>query len=255
MNPPIVVAYGMGVDSTAMLIGMCHREIKPDLILFADTGSEKPETYAYLPVIQQWLAKVGFPPVTVVKYRPKPAKYTTLEENCLINKTLPSLAFGRKACSLKWKRQPQDRYCNNWQPAKDCWDSGLKVIKAIGYDTSPRDSRRAHHIGDDAKYTYVYYLREWGWDREECKRVITAEGLPLPMKSACWFCPASQPEEIEWLIAHHPDLAQRIVTMENNATNNLKVIEGLLRKSTKKRPGSMAMFISGKLHLRVVEAA
>ena len=40
---PIVVAYGMGVDSTAMLIGMYLRGLRPDLILFADTGGEKPE--------------------------------------------------------------------------------------------------------------------------------------------------------------------------------------------------------------------
>ena len=35
---PLVVAYGLGVDSTAMLIEFASRGIKPDLILFADTG-------------------------------------------------------------------------------------------------------------------------------------------------------------------------------------------------------------------------
>ncbi|MBW4025517.1 MAG: hypothetical protein HIU92_20750 [Proteobacteria bacterium] len=52
---PIIVAYGMGVDSTAMLIGLRDRKVRIGLILFADTGSEKPETMAYLPVIQAWL--------------------------------------------------------------------------------------------------------------------------------------------------------------------------------------------------------
>ena len=42
---PLVVAYGLGVDSTAMLVEFAHRGIRPDLILFADTGGEKPETY------------------------------------------------------------------------------------------------------------------------------------------------------------------------------------------------------------------
>jgi hypothetical protein len=36
---PIIVAYGMGVDSTAMLIGLRDRGISIALILFADTGS------------------------------------------------------------------------------------------------------------------------------------------------------------------------------------------------------------------------
>ena len=45
---PLVIADGLGVNSTALLIGLSRAEVRPDLILFADTGSEKPETYAYL---------------------------------------------------------------------------------------------------------------------------------------------------------------------------------------------------------------
>jgi hypothetical protein len=65
---PLVVAYGLGVDSTALLVEFAQRGIRPDLILFADTGGEKPETYAYLPVIQDYLAGVGSPPVVTVRY-------------------------------------------------------------------------------------------------------------------------------------------------------------------------------------------
>lgn len=64
---PLVVAYGVGVDSTAMLIGMHARGIRPDLIIFANTGDEKPATYAYIPIMKQWLESVGFPLITVVK--------------------------------------------------------------------------------------------------------------------------------------------------------------------------------------------
>lgn len=48
---PVVVAYGAGLDSTAMLVGLRDRRVVPDLILFADTGSEKPDTLAFLDVI------------------------------------------------------------------------------------------------------------------------------------------------------------------------------------------------------------
>jgi 3'-phosphoadenosine 5'-phosphosulfate sulfotransferase (PAPS reductase)/FAD synthetase len=50
-DSPLIVAYGLGVDRTAMLIEFARRSIRPDLILFADTGGEKPETYAYLPIM------------------------------------------------------------------------------------------------------------------------------------------------------------------------------------------------------------
>src|SRR4051794_28896554 len=94
---PLVVAYGLGVDSTAMLIEFASRGIRPDLILFADTGGEKPETYEYLPVMQRYLAGVGFPAVVTVRYEPTRAAYDTLEGQCLHTGTLPSLAYGGKS--------------------------------------------------------------------------------------------------------------------------------------------------------------
>jgi hypothetical protein len=107
---PLVVAYGLGVNSTAMLVEFAKRGIVPDLILFADTGGEKPETYRYMPVISSYLKEVKFPPVVTVRYEPKTAPYRTLEGQCLHTGTLPSLAYGGKSCSLKWKRACADRY-------------------------------------------------------------------------------------------------------------------------------------------------
>src|SRR5580658_8449630 len=106
---PLVVAYGLGVNSTAMLVEFAIRGIRPDLILFADTGGEKPETYQYLKVIGPFLRHVGFPPVIVVRYQPKWAVYDTLEAQCLHTGTLPSLAYGGKSCSIKYKKSPQDK--------------------------------------------------------------------------------------------------------------------------------------------------
>jgi len=57
MKAPLIVNYGAGVDSTAMLIGLHDRGEVPDLIMFADTGSEKPETIAYLDVMDAKLAE------------------------------------------------------------------------------------------------------------------------------------------------------------------------------------------------------
>jgi 3'-phosphoadenosine 5'-phosphosulfate sulfotransferase (PAPS reductase)/FAD synthetase len=43
-----IVGYGGGTNSTAMLIGLYHKGIPVDLILFSDTGGEQPHTYEYL---------------------------------------------------------------------------------------------------------------------------------------------------------------------------------------------------------------
>lgn len=225
---PLVVAYGLGVDSTAMLVEFAWRKIRPDLILFADTGGEKPETYEYLSVIRPFLAGVGFPDVIVVRYRPRRAAYHTLEGQCLHTGTLPSLAYGGKSCSVKYKKTPQDKYVANWGPARRCWARGGKVLKAIGFDAGPADSRRHRYVEDD-QYRYWYPLAEWGHDRERCKEVIATAGLPIPMKSACYFCPASKKQEIIWLREHHPDLLERALRIEDNAQAKLTSVKGLGR--------------------------
>src|SRR4051812_39904726 len=139
---PLVVAFGLGVDSTAMLIEFAHRGIHPDLILFADTGGEKPETYQYLAIIRPFLARVGFPDVTVVRYQPKRAVYHTLEGQCLHPGTLPSLAYGGKSCSLKYKRTPQDRYILSVYPPGELLRRGRRVVRAIGFDAG--EGRRTY---------------------------------------------------------------------------------------------------------------
>ena len=245
---PLVVAYGQGVDSTAMLVGMWRRGIRPDLILFADTGGEKKETYAYRSMMNGFLKRHRFPTIQVVKYRVKNFKnyppYYTLEENCLTNGTLPSLAFGFKSCSIKWKQAPQDKYVEKWQPAVDCWAEGKRVVKCIGFDDSPKDQKRTFQPGpeDSPHYEYRYPLQEWGWTRERCKEEIAAVGLPVPLKSSCFFCPAMKPDEIRALPA---EKLRRIVVMEARAKPRLRTVEGLWRRTRKRdnRPGMMMEFI------------
>jgi hypothetical protein len=225
---PLVVAYGLGVNSTALLVELARRRVRPELILFADTGGEKPETYAYLDVIRPWLARQGLPDVTVVRYRPTRAAYHTLEQQCLHTGTLPSLAYGGRSCSVKYKIRPQDRYVAAWPPARRCWAAGGKVVRAIGFDAGPADSRR-HRFAEDGRHVYWYPLFEWGYDRPRCEEVIAAAGLPVPMRSACWYCPASRKQEIVWLQQHHPDLLERALRIERNAEAGLTTVKGLGR--------------------------
>ncbi len=225
---PLVVAYGLGVDSTAMLVEFVRRGIRPDLILFADTGGEKPETYQYLGVIRPFLAQAAFPDVIVVRYRPTRAVYHTLEQQCLHTGTLPSLAYGGRSCSVKYKKTPQEKYVRGWGPARRCWSCGRKVLKAIGFDAGPADSRR-HRFPEDEQYRYWYPLQEWGYDRERCQQIIVRAGLPSPLKSACFFCPAAKKPEIVWLQETHPDLLERAMHIERNAQAKLTSVKGLGR--------------------------
>ncbi|GLT01037.1 hypothetical protein GCM10007897_24280 [Sphingobium jiangsuense] len=259
---PVIVAWGAGVDSTAMIIELAERGERIDMVLRARMP-ERPETLAFIPTFEHWMDERGIPHETV-GYTPKRFKhwppYSDLLENCLTNGTLPSIAFGRGVCSLKWKVAPQDAWTKAWPPAQHAWARGQKVIRLIGYDCSPRDSQRyAHregHVSD--LFEYRYPLREWGRTREDCERRIAAAGLPPVVASSCWFCTGMTCDEVRTLPAEHLRL---IVLMEARAKPRLRTCEGLWRSSTKglrgreARPGSMTQFIrdQGLLPAREVD--
>jgi len=217
-NWPVVVSFGGGTNSAAMLIEMTRRGVRPDLIMFADTGGELPETYQFVKDFSDWLVERGMPEVITVRSTGK-----TLEQDCLDRNTLPSVAFGFKTCSQRWKIQPQDKFLNNWEPAQDAWAAGGKVVKLIGYDAG--ETRRIKEY-DDKKYQVAYPLVSWGWGRRECVSAVASEGFK-PSKSACFFCPNAKRHEVLAVAKSHPELADRIKAMEANA--ELAQIKGLGR--------------------------
>jgi hypothetical protein len=234
-----------------MIIELVARGEAPDAVLMADTGSERPETLDYVPLFRAWLDSHRVEN-HLVRYEPKRFKhwppYRSLLENLLTNGTLPSISFNRHSCSQKWKIAPQDRWAEQWPPALAAWSRGERVVKLIGYDCSPADNRRyAHREGhDDPRFVFRYPLREWGWTREDCIGRIRAEGLPVPVKSSCFFCAAMKPHEVRSL---PPAYLKLIILIEARAAPRLRTVEGLWRREVAGRngaqakPGSMTRYI------------
>lgn len=211
-----IVSYGGGTNSTALLVGMVERGIKPDAILFADTGGEKPETYSYVDYFSKWLVSKDFPAIKTVKYHTKDSELVTLEQYLLSRKVLPPIAYGFKSCSDKFKIRPQRKYLKANFP--DC-----RFNQFMGIDAGePKRMRES----DDPKFTNVYKLIEWGWNRETCIKEILRAGLCLPGKSSCFYCPNMKPREV---LALSEDLKARAVNMERIAMPNLMEIAGLGR--------------------------
>lgn len=211
----LAVAFGGGTNSTAMLCGFRERGIKPDLILFADTGGELPETYEHVMEMDvQCRIWWGIGIETVRKtYQ---GEFEGLEKNCTRKRMLPSLAYGRKTCSQKYKVEPQTRRMIQFMD-----DAGKsECIKAIGYDAGESHRRidkdyMIHAKGRTERFWYP--LVEWGWRRKECVEAIARHGLTQPGKSACFFCPAMKRGEILRLKRTRPDLFARALHMESNA--------------------------------------
>lgn len=227
---PLVVPYGAGTNSTALLVGLIEKGIKPDLVIFADTGNEKPNTYEHIKAVHTWLVGQGYPGIAVVRHANRQGEELTLEQDVMRLQTLPAYAFGFKTCSQKFKIQPQNKFLNSWDVATAAWDEGKTVARTIGYDAG--EWRRVKHAnsvsGKDAhKFTNYFPLAAWGWSREDCQAAILRAGLELPGKSACFFCPAMKKHEILQLREDYPDLFDRAIDMEQRALAGPKV------KSTK----------------------
>jgi hypothetical protein len=213
-NLPLIVAYGGGINSTAMLCGLRERGVKPDLIIFADTGAELPNTYKHIQIMSN-ISKDWWGVQIETVYAKYKGQYETLENACLRKKTLPSLAYGRKACSLKHKVVPQDRRTKEWMRA-----NGVnRIVKAIGYDADEKRRSANRYEGNLTKKLtnlFWYPLIEWGWGRDLCVDAIKRHNIPLPGKSSCFFCPSMKFREILELKTKNPDYYERAIKLEEN---------------------------------------
>lgn len=211
----VLLSFGGGVNSTALLVGLEEREERPDAILFADTGGEKPGTYQHIERMQEWLASKKFPPITVVKQK------LTLEADCLERETLPGKAFGFGSCSDRFKIQPQKKWLRDNDIKNPMWLVGI-------HSGEKHRAERTLNQRTDVRFPLI----EWEWDQEDCIEAIRCAGLPIPIKSACFFCPSMRKAEVLALAKSDPELFQRAVEMERAAkeAGTLQTVKGLGRR-------------------------
>lgn len=242
-DPPVVIAFGGGLDGTAMLFEMRDRGLRPDRIQFADCGNrdageseyaEKPETYEHVDRMSALTEKWWGLPIVWVR---NDGMYKTLERNCLEKAMLPSAVYGFSSCSEKYKHRPMAKDLKAWQPAIDAWAAGLKITKLIGYNAS--ESHRSFDTTENKDYVYRYPLIEWQITRGMVREICLRELGFLPLKSACFFCPSSKPHEVAWLKREHPRLFARAIAMEKTAAPNLNNIDGLGRHWSWESAGRM----------------
>lgn len=191
-----VVSYGGGVNSVAMLLLMIDQGIEFQHVIFSDTKGEKPGTYDYNAMFSDYLKEKGHPGITRI------SRSGSLYDDCMKQKRLPGIAYGFKSCSENWKRKPFVQYCikNDLFP----------VINYKGIDAGEPSRQRSDR---ELRERIIYPLVEADMDREDCKAYILKHGLPLPPKSACFFCPASSPADVRSL---SPELQKAAIKMERN---------------------------------------
>ena len=205
---PWGINVGGGLNSTALIVECRRRGLRPDWMLFADTGSERPETIAHVAFLREWCA--GWADLETVRWIRQDGTFEALHDNCLRTNSFPSKAYGFAGCTSKWKIQSMER----WRKDRG-FDRGAF---AVGYDAGEiRRLTKACQRGDQPNMTAWYPLAAWGIDRDGCKRIVEAEGIAVA-KSSCFMCPNMRREEWRELSAAHPNLYAIAEDIKERAT-------------------------------------
>lgn len=193
-----MISYGGGVQSTALVVLAATGVIDYPLAVFANVGddSESPRTLAYLrEVATPWAAERGVTIEEIRRTRRDGTPFRTLleyhyEQAERTGATpLPVKLVGEgdggianRTCTREWKA----RVAARWLRAHGATPEDPAHL-AIGFSTD--ELGRATNGRDQPHERRTFPLLDLGLDRAACARVIRDAGLPVPPKSACWYCP------------------------------------------------------------------
>lgn len=214
---PVVLSYGMGADSTAVLLRWLEDPTSRDfdlddlVVITAMTGDEFAETAVFVEAhVLPRLAAKGVRYVQVARRGPRQADGVVvlddsrspsnlhlrgawkLSDELRAAGTVPQVAAGRRLCSVKFKGWPLDTWLASHL-------NGRAFRHVIGFeaDETVRAIRDTSY-SDEAR-TSEYPLIEWGWDRQACQDYIKAvTGLDRDWpKSCCSYCPFARDNHLD----------------------------------------------------------
>ena len=197
-----IMNYGGGVNSTAMFFFIVENKMPLDEVVFADTGSEMPQTYETVKQMQKAAKQHGIL-FTVIK-----SNYGNIYDYYFKHNTVPSRQ--RRDCTFKFKIQPIRNYLRGKYGKKEHFNHYI----GISYE-------EFHRMRDsDVKYaTNKYPLVDAKIDRQECISINQAHGFENVVKSGCWFCPFTRKQGWIDLMKNNPELYEKAVALEDNCPN------------------------------------
>lgn len=212
------ISFGGGVQSTAMVLMALAGEIeKPDLVVFADTGTEMPETYETVSRIGKLCNDQNLEFVVVKNYSEK-VKGMSLIDWYSSKKMVPMV--GIKWCTSKFKIEPIRRYVKT---RVDKTKPKPWMCAWIGITSD--ESKRARHLSDVKFQIVKYPLLEIS--RQECINYIEKNYPNLKVsKSGCYCCPYANKKHWLNLKKNHNSLFQKSLQLEKNAHSDYGLYGG-----------------------------
>lgn len=217
-------SYGGGVQSTAALVLAAQGEIDFRTFLFANVGedSEHPDTLGYVRQVAMPYAEAhGLELLELHRVPTKGWAAGTVEtlygqltregsRSLPIPVRMGNGAPGTRSCTANFKikvigKELKRRGASTDDPA----------IVGIGISVDEIE-RASPGVDPTAPYQdRTYPLLDLGLRRSDCRRIITEAGLPMPRKSACWFCPFHDGETWQRMKRQEPDLFEKACALED----------------------------------------
>lgn len=210
-------SFGGGVQSTAALVLAAQGRIDYQTFVFANVGedSENPGTITYIEKHAQPYAEAhGLTLIELDRIKRDGSTETLLgrltkegSRSLPIPVRMSNGAPGNRSCTADFKI----RVVGKWLKAHG---ATAQNPATVGIGISLDEIHRAN-TGRQEPYERIDYpLLNLGLRRTDCRRIITAAGLPVPPKSSCWFCPFHRPETWHEMRRNEPELFEKACDLE-----------------------------------------
>lgn len=211
-------SYGGGVQSTAALVLAARGEIDFPHFVMANVGddSEHPSTLAYVRAVAMPYAEAHGIQLHLLDRTKRDGTVETLWGRLMRDgsRSLPipvrmsNGAPGNRLCTADFKIRVTGKWAK--QHGATATDPAI-----VGIGISVDEIHRANNRRTEPHEEILYPLLDLRLRRDDCMRIIADEGLPVPGKSSCFFCPFHR--ETTWLemARSEPDLFEKSCALED----------------------------------------
>lgn len=192
-----ILSYGGGVNSVALLFYLLEHNKPLDEVVFADTGGEIPETYQHIEIIKKILDDNN---ITFTKVK---VKSDLLYERCEKREVIPSQIW--RWCTRDLKIRPIHAHYRNLK---------CDIFQYLGISYEERDRKK------DSNKEYIknlFPLIDEKITRDNCIDIISKNGVKLPSRSGCFFCPFNTISRWVEIYKNHKHLYEKAMSLEENS--------------------------------------
>ena len=201
-------SFGGGVQSWALVAAAKNKMIEwPDVIVFADTLAEHPQTYQFIAKHRHIMGEL-FKVVAPGDYKTG-VQIGLLEDMRQNNKTRIPVKVGKggyynRTCTLYWKARRISKFLRTEYP-KSPWRTG------IGFSLDEVERIKPSRV---QWQTFYYPLIDLRLTRAKCAALCLDVLGEIPIKSSCVFCPFHSVLYWRNLQANYPLVYSDVKTLE-----------------------------------------